>query len=73
MGREKNLHDLDGKPYRMPEWHLPPKEYGEVVNAIDDAYHIRYANKPTGHVQTPKHIYDFEIHGYNKYNIYKKR
>ena len=66
--------DSEGKPYKYPAVQLEPKEYGKVMHEISTVYHTRFVGKTIGYIDTVYHDnyrrYFFEIHGYDKYNIY---
>lgn len=73
-GSSTVARDSKGKPYKRPTVQLPKEEYGTIMRQIDDAYHVRYAGKSIGYIQSREYKawYAFEIHGYNEYNIFKK-
>ena len=58
--------------YTMKTLQLPPKEYGKVLQSINNVFHARYNGKRKGTIAIDNSIYSFEIKEYNEYNIYSK-
>ena len=66
------VYDSDGKAFDYPECRLETKEYKKVVSEINTLYDTRYKGKTKAWHYSENYSYAFEIHGYDKYNIYDK-
>lgn len=67
------VYDSDGKAFDYPECKLEPAEYKRVLSGINTNYEVCYKDKLKGIYYSDDAGYSFEIHGYDKYNIYDKK